>query len=53
MSQVSSKVIQVYRYIYRQILFHYRLLQDIEYSTLCYTAGLYCLSVLYIVVCYC
>ena len=28
-----------------QILFHYRLLQDIEYSSLCYTVGCYYLSV--------
>ena len=34
-----------------QILFHYRLLQNIAYSSLCCTAGLCCLPVLYIVVC--
>ena len=28
-----------------QILFHYRLLQDIEYSSLCYTVGSYYLSI--------
>ena len=40
-------------YIYRllKILFHYRLLQDIEYSSLCCTVGPYGLSILYIVVC--
>ena len=39
--QVYSKVIQLYIYIYIifQILFHYRLLQDIKYSSLCYTVG--------------
>ena len=35
--------------LYIQILFHYRFLQDIEYSSLCYTVGS-CLSILYIVV---
>ena len=30
--------------------FHYRLSQDIEYSSLCYTVGPCCLSILYIVV---
>ena len=33
------------------ILFHCALLQDIEYSSLCYAVGLCCLSILYIVVC--
>ena len=31
-------------YILLQILFHYRLLQDIEYSSLCYSVGPCCLS---------
>jgi len=26
-------------YIYKHILFHYHLLQDIEYSSLCYKGG--------------
>ena len=30
------------------ILFHYGLLQDVEYSALCYTVGPGCSSVLYI-----
>ena len=34
-----------------QILFHCRLLYDIEYSSLCYTVGPCCLPVLYMVVC--
>ena len=42
----------VYIYILFQILLHYRLLQDIEYSSLCYTVDP-CLSLLYIVVCIC
>ena len=32
-------------------IFHYRLLQDIEYSSLCYTVGPCYLSILYIVLC--
>ena len=32
-------------YILFQILFHYRSLQDIECSSLCYTLGLYCFTV--------
>ena len=52
MFHMYSKVIQLY--IYTHILFlifHYRLLHGIGYSSLCYTVGPYCLSVLYIVVC--
>ena len=33
-----------------QILFHYRLLQDIECSSLCYSVGPYYLPILYIAV---
>ena len=33
-----------------QSLYYYRLLQDIEYNSLCYTVGPCCLSVLYILV---
>ena len=36
--QVYSKVIQLHVYFF-QILFYYRLLQDIEYSFLCYLVG--------------
>ena len=35
-------------YILFHILFHYGLSQDIEYSSLCYTVGPCCLSILYI-----
>ena len=45
--QVYSKVIQLYIYFF-PILFPYRLLQDIEYSSLCYTVNSCCLSNLYI-----
>ena len=43
----------MYIYILFQILFHYRLLEVIEYSSLSYAVGPSCLSVLYIVVCIC
>ena len=36
-----------------QIFFPYRLLQNIEYSSLCYTVGPYWLFILYIVVYIC
>ena len=35
-------------YILFPILFHYGLLHDIDYSSLCYTVGTCCLSILYI-----
>ena len=41
----------MYIYIIFCIPFHYGLLQDIEYSSLCYTVGPCCLSIFYIVVC--
>ena len=43
--------IYIYIYVPFQILFHSRLLQHIEYSSLCDTKGPCCLSILYIVVC--
>ena len=36
-----------------QILLHYRVLPYFEYSSLCYTVGTCCLSLLYIMVCMC
>ena len=56
--QAYSKVIQLYYtymcvYMLFQILFHYRLLQGIEYSSLCCTVSPCCLSILYIVMCIC
>ena len=50
-----SKVNQLYMYIYPrfQIFSLYRSLQSIEQSSLCYTAGPYYFSILYIVVCIC
>ena len=54
MFQAYVKVIQLcmYVHIFFFTFFHYGLLQDIEYSSLCYTAGP-CLSILYRVVCIC
>ena len=48
--------IYIYTYIYIyisffNILFHYKFLQDIESSSLCYVGGPCWLSILYIVVC--
>ena len=53
MFQVYNKVVQLYIficiqiYIFLKILFHYSLLQDIEYSSLCYTENHCCLKILY------
>ena len=49
-AQQSDSVIHVI-YILFHILFHYGISQDIEYSSLCYTVGPCCLSILYIIVC--
>ena len=46
--QQSDSVTNIYTLF--QILFDYRLLQDIEYSSLCYTVGVCCLSILCLVV---
>ena len=46
-AQQSDSVIHVHIFSY---LFHYDLLQDIEYSSLCYTVEPCCLSILYIIV---
>ena len=44
----------IYIYIYiSDYSPHYRLLQDIEYSSLCYRVEPYCSSILCIVVCIC
>ena len=51
--QIYSKVIQfcihIHVYILFQILFHYRLLQDIKYSSLCFIVGPCCLGVVHTV----
>ena len=44
---ILYKYVSYIIYILFHILFHYGLLQDIEYSFLCYTVGPYCLSILY------
>ena len=49
-----SRMIPFYIYIYNilfHILFHYRLLRDIEHSSLYYMADSYWLPILYVVVC--
>ena len=46
----GKDVVFVYSF---QIIFHYSLLQDIEYGFLCYTVGSCGLSILYIEVCFC
>ena len=52
--QKSDSVIHAYIYIFLfQIIFHYRLLQIIEHSSLCNTVGPCSLPILYIVVCVC
>ena len=49
--QVYSKVFSVCLCVlFSPVLFHYRLLQDIDYSSLCYTVNPCCLSISYIVV---
>ena len=44
---------QTHTHIIFQILFPYRLLQNTEYSSQCYTVGPCWLPILYIVVCIC
>ena len=51
--QVGSLPLAVYLFTLFKILFLYRLLQDIEDSSLCCTLGPCVLTVLYIVVCVC
>ena len=52
MIQVHSKVIQLYKYIYIifEIIFHHRLLQDIDYGSLCCTVNLYFLLHVYFLI---
>ena len=54
-SLLYSKVTQfyTYRHSFFNILFHYGLSQEIGYSSLCYTVGPCCLSILYIKVYIC
>ena len=40
----------VYTYIIFEIIFHYRLLQDIDYSSLCYTVKFCCLLNIYFLI---
>ena len=52
MFQVHSKVIQLYKYTYMifEIIFHHRLLQDIDYSSLFYSVNLCCLLCIYFLI---
>ena len=50
--QQNDSVIHIYTYFFHMI-FHYGLSEDIECSSLCYTVGHCCLSVLYIIVYIC
>ena len=47
--QAHSKVVQLYMYTYIifHVIFHYRLLQDIDYGSLCYRVNLCCLLHIY------
>ena len=52
MFQVHSKLIQlcIYTYIVFEIIFHYRLLQYIDYSSLWYTVNICCLLHIYFLI---
>ena len=43
----SESVIYMYIHIYMKILFHYKLLQDIECTSLCYTVNPHCFKFLF------
>ena len=49
---VHSKVIQLYKYTYIifEIIFYHRLLEDIDYSSICYTVKLCCLLHIYFLI---
>ena len=51
MFQVHSKVIQLYKYTYIifEILFHHKLLQDIEYSSVLYSKPLLLVAYLFLI----
>ena len=44
-AQQSDSAMHMYIYILFQILFYYGLLQDVDYSSLCRSAGTCCLSI--------
>ena len=50
---ICSSLITLYGASLIKVLFHYALVQDIEYSSLCNRVGPYYLSILYIMVCIC
>ena len=49
----TEKYTEIYIYTFFNILFHYGLFQNIEHSSLGYTVGPCCLSVLYILIIVC
>ena len=49
----QSDLVLFFFFFFFQITFHYRLLQDIEYSSLQYTVNPCCLFILHRVVCIC
>ena len=53
LSYQGSPYTYIHIHLFFNILFHYGLLQDTEYSSLCYTVGPCCLPILYMVVCFC
>ena len=52
-SGVQQSDLAIYTHLFFQILFHYKLLHNIEYSSLCYTVNPCFLSLLYTVVYIC
>ena len=52
MFQVHCKLIQLHKYTYIvfEIIFHHKILQDIDYSSLCYTVDLCCLLHIYFLI---
>ena len=50
---IQSYIVYVFIPVLFHILFHYRLSQGIEYSSLCHTVGPCFLSILCTVVCIC
>jgi len=55
MCQVCAHIFSLYIYIhtpfFSHIIFHHVLSQEVGYSSLCYTAGPHCLSILNVIVC--
>ena len=52
-THVCTPHVQIHTCVSIHVIFHYRLLQDTEYSSLCCAIGLCCLFVLCAVACIC